>query len=86
MGWKTFARGVGQGLVMWRGGTVELELCWANKGVGEQSYLGFRMLTWPLLDEGVSTRGMGRDLSLIFKGRFRLLDMTQMGRRETTHV
>lgn len=72
---------------MWRGGTFELELCWASMGVmGWQSYLGFRTLAWTLVKDEISARSVGWDLSLIFKHRFNFLDMTQIGRRETTHM
>lgn len=60
--------------VWYCGGEGQLSWSYAGqtRGLGEQSYLGFKMLTWPLLGEGVSTRGMGQDLSLIFKDIFSL--------------
>lgn len=53
--------GVVQDMVMRRGRAVGAVLCKCGHG-GKQSYLGFRMLARPLVEEEASDRGVGWDM------------------------
>ena len=48
MGWKPSTRGVGLGMVSRRGMAIGIRF--SKMGIVRQSYLGFRMLAWPLVE------------------------------------
>ena len=52
MGWKPSTRGVGLDMVRKRGEAIGIRFLRVGGHGGGQSYLGFRMLAWPLVEEG----------------------------------
>lgn len=59
MGWKPSTRGVGLDMVTRRGMAIGIRFLRVGGQGGGQSYLGFRMLAWPLVEEEVSARVLG---------------------------
>ena len=61
MGWKPSTRGVGLDMVRRTGKAIGIRLSRVGGYGGGQSYLEFRMLAWPLVQEEVTARVLSQN-------------------------